>query len=422
MNKCRFCLCDLNNQLPNVSSDYLRNKITKIGIKISSNIPLVICDGCLLFIEKIDEFLETVYKSEIVLSSLYNSTTNVSSSSDLSNSNNDINYTEEIKNSKNGITNKISQEVVEHDESISETREIKEKNVFQCIKENQLYTCEICSEKFDDFFNYQDHQETHNGQFVFHCSKCNKVFSSRSEIVQHENNHKVSCVICRTEVLPKSLDAHMIKHTDIFKCSSCGSRHSSRAALENHFKARHAGLKGYICYMCGKQNSCQASMNRHLATHLQIRPFKCKMCNFATKSKTILSVHVSRKHSNEKCNCEICGKLFKSKFSLKQHKKRIHSPKKFVCKQCGKSFSEKFNWNQHMIKKHSKERVYECRVCHQEFFTSNNLKNHMHVHRTGCVNCFKCGKVFIYKKYLEKHLMKCQGVKIKTETVNVTIV
>ncbi|XP_057666167.1 zinc finger protein 77-like isoform X3 [Diorhabda carinulata] len=374
MNKCRFCLCDLNNQLPNVSSDYLRNKITKIGIKISSNIPLVICDGCLLFIEKIDDFFETVYKSEIVLSSLYNSTTNVSSSSDLSNSNNDINYTEEIKNSKNGINNKISQEVVDHDESISETREIKE------------------------------------------------VFSSRSEIVQHENNHKVSCVICRTEVLPKSLDAHMIKHTDIFKCSTCGSRHSSRAALENHFKARHAGLKGYICHMCGKQNSCQASMNRHLATHLQIRPFKCKMCNFATKSKTILSVHVSRKHSNEKCNCEICGKLFKSKFSLKQHKKRIHSPKKFVCKQCGKSFSEKFNWNQHMIKKHSKERVYECRVCHQEFFTSNNLKNHMHVHRTGCVNCFKCGKVFIYKKYLEKHLMKCQGVKIKTETVNVTVV
>lgn len=28
---------------------------------------------------------------------------------------------------------------------------------------------------FDSFFDYQDHQFTHNGQLVFCCSKCDKV-------------------------------------------------------------------------------------------------------------------------------------------------------------------------------------------------------------------------------------------------------
>ncbi|CAG9830342.1 unnamed protein product [Diabrotica balteata] len=285
-----------------------------------------------------------------------------------------------------------------------------------------IYQCDICRQKFDVFFDYQDHQESHNGEFVFCCSKCNEVFANRTDLVEHEYNHRIGCPICQKLVLPKSLDAHMKKHSDVFKCNMCDSRHSSKAAMEKHIKARHEGLKGYICHICGKQNSCQTSMTRHLASHLQNKPYTCNFCSFATKLKTLLKVHTSRKHSSEKCMCDICENWFKSKFSLKRHQKRMHHPKKYRCNHCGKQFREKFNLTQHVQSKHSKQRVYECKICHQEFYTTQHLKDHMHTHRSGCVSCPKCRKVFAYKKYLEKHMIKCTDAKNKKENVDISVI
>lgn len=44
----------------------------------------------------------------------------------------------------------------------------------EIIGEN-VYTCEICKKEFSSFFEYFDHQEIHNGELVFKCSKCLEV-------------------------------------------------------------------------------------------------------------------------------------------------------------------------------------------------------------------------------------------------------
>lgn len=48
--------------------------------------------------------------------------------------------------------------------------------VFQMkIVSDNTYACNICSKQFDSIFEYQDHQEEHNGQLVFSCTKCDQV-------------------------------------------------------------------------------------------------------------------------------------------------------------------------------------------------------------------------------------------------------
>jgi hypothetical protein len=68
------------------------------------------------------------------------------------------------------------------------------------------------------FFDYQDHHSTHNGQFLFTCEKCTQVvFRNRGDLLDHESKHKISCHICSLQVLPKSMSAHLLIHTDIYK-------------------------------------------------------------------------------------------------------------------------------------------------------------------------------------------------------------
>ncbi|KAK4883134.1 hypothetical protein RN001_006453 [Aquatica leii] len=277
---------------------------------------------------------------------------------------------------------------------------------------NNVYVCDICKKEFSFFFDYQDHQDSHNGCLEFKCNKCEEIFDTRERLVDHDSRHKVSCHLCFIEVLPKSMPAHLLIHTDIFKCTECGVRSNSNASLKKHIKARHIGVKGFVCHICGKQSSCQSSMRRHMGFHSTDRPFQCQYCDFCAKSMNIIKVHTARRHFAEKCVCDICAKIFKSQPSLLQHRKRIHSNQKHVCDICGKAFIEKYILTKHM-KRHVGQRLYECKLCNKEFFTVRTLKEHMHSHRQGCVNCPKCGKEFFYKKYYSKHVFKCT----KTDTV-----
>uniref|UniRef100_A0A6P7FXV1 Telomere zinc finger-associated protein-like isoform X2 n=1 Tax=Diabrotica virgifera virgifera TaxID=50390 RepID=A0A6P7FXV1_DIAVI len=424
----------------------IRNKGFVLFISENPKIPSIICSSCIDFINEIHRFIETAHNSEKVLQKLFCESNSEDVKQDpindvpceqkISETENDSNeYPENIQIRLSPVIfqkNKnlsVKAKDTYHEDSSDNCDELLSvrsgSTLLQTVElhsERCIYQCDICQKKFDIFFDYQDHQESHNGEFVFCCSKCSEVYANRTDLVEHENNHRVGCPICQKLVLPKSLEAHMKKHSDIFKCNICDSRHSSKAAMEKHMRARHEGLKGYICHVCGKQNSCQTSMNRHLASHLQNKPYTCNLCSFATKLETLLKVHISRKHSSEKCMCNICENWFKSKFSLKRHQNRMHNPKKYRCNHCGKHFREKFNLTQHVQSKHSKQRVYECKICHREFYTTQHLKNHMHTHRSGCVSCPKCRKVFAYKKYLEKHMIKCTGAKNKKEDVDISVI
>ncbi|CAH1173747.1 unnamed protein product [Phaedon cochleariae] len=408
---CRFCLReeknDTNNEIIDIfdcTLDILYEKIshcTGICLSPEDPIPSLICKSCIDIINQFTNFMETIKSSEKVLQQLYvhkyppepkseiakkeeiaTQEEFVSCDSDSSINDFEINTDDQNTTSPASISPQNDGDTLFFSGgkklSICELDETMRKQM-----EGNSYTCDICSKVFDSFFEYQDHQHSHNGHFVFCCSKCDQTFSSRNDLVEHERNHKVSCETCNSQVLTKSLEAHMKKHTDKHKCTECDSRHTSKASMEKHYKARHTDIKGYVCHICGKQNSCQSSMKRHIASHFSDRPHQCKSCTFSAKSKTVLKVHESRKHSNQKCVCEVCEKVFKSTLSLLQHKKRIHNPKKHQCHVCDKAFTEKYNLSQHLSRKHLKQRIHECGECNKEFATVRQLREHKFEHRKG---------------------------------------
>ncbi|KAJ8918912.1 hypothetical protein NQ315_016814 [Exocentrus adspersus] len=441
---CRFCMYEEKSDNPNKVlgvfqgelDEDLAEKIkcyTQLKISPSDTIPPNICTSCVDCVVNFDKFLTCCWKSEKVLRKMYNLPDEVTKAEhSTSHTSNEIatyelyvkyNETqcptennERVASSDNDI-NSLKLEDGSDDDSDSDSEDTGMKRTVSKafrinesmneVIENNVYTCGICFKNFKSFFEYQDHQDTHNGQLVFSCTKCDQVFSERKLLVEHDASHKVSCQVCNKMVLPKSLAAHLKKHTDLYRCLQCSLTHTSKSSLETHVKARHAGEKGPVCHICGKQSSCQSSLNRHLAYHSSARPYRCSFCDFSTKSQAVLKVHVTRKHLAKQQTCEECGKVFKSEVSLKQHVSKMHRPRKHHCHICVKTFAEKYGLKQHILRKHSKQCTYECKVCNEVFSKTRDLKEHMHSHRQGCVSCPSCGKEFFYKKYLERHMVKC---------------
>lgn len=60
-------------------------------------------------------------------------------------------------------------------ESLEESVTKIESTTVSNLIENNIYICDACNCKFTSFMEYYDHQELHNGQAVFKCSKCDEV-------------------------------------------------------------------------------------------------------------------------------------------------------------------------------------------------------------------------------------------------------
>ena len=93
---------------------------------------------------------------------------------------------------------------------------------------------------------------------------------------------------------------------------------------------------------------------------------------------------------DEKLPCQFCGKTF-FKHILAQHSRQCQMPKP-KCEICGKEYTDK---NYHM-KTHQKKK--KCVVCGLEF---HNLERHMKVHTEEPKECPECGKKV---RFLELHM------------------
>ncbi|KAF5277820.1 hypothetical protein FQA39_LY18429 [Lamprigera yunnana] len=266
-----------------------------------------------------------------------------------------------------------------------------------------VYRCDVCSSEFDNCFQYLDHQETHDGDPVFQCDKCSEIFTLRKELVQHDKNHQTSCKFCGKLVLKSSMNLHLVKHTDKFRCSRCGGRFNSNAALSQHIITVHTAIKDHICEICGKRFSSQTAMRVHMKSHSDERMYPCKLCTYAGRTASAIYVHMST-HANDLCVCEFCSKTFKSTRNLNDHLRRVHSKeKKYQCSYCDKKFVDKYVLRIH-VRCHTGVRPYQCTVCEKSFIRSDGLKEHMIVHGERVTQeCKNCRKKFASKRGFARH-------------------
>ncbi|XP_069605968.1 oocyte zinc finger protein XlCOF8.4-like [Ranitomeya imitator] len=205
------------------------------------------------------------------------------------------------------------------------------------------------------------HQKIHTVENRCSCSKCEKCFNQKSDVVRHQ----------RTYI-----------GENPFSCSECGKCFTKKSNLIKHQRT-HTGKKAFSCSKCGKCFKWKTNLDRHQRIHIEEKPFSCSEC----------------------------GKCFKWKTNLASHQRTHTGEKPFSCLECGKPFTEKTNLITHQ-RTHTGEKPFSCSECRKCFIKKSSLITHQRTH-TGekPFSCSECGKCYNQKVHLDRHQRTHTGEK-----------
>ncbi|XP_066461426.1 gastrula zinc finger protein XlCGF66.1-like isoform X1 [Eleutherodactylus coqui] len=152
----------------------------------------------------------------------------------------------------------------------------------------------------------REQQGAHTEEKPYSCSECERCFSRKSDLVNHQRTHTV-------------------KKT--YSCSECGKCFPFKSYLVTHQRT-HTGEKPFSCSECKKCFSMQSSLDVHQRTHTGERPFLCPECGKCFIKNSHLVRHLETHKREMPQSCAECGKCFNQWRSLKAHQTNAHPGEK----------------------------------------------------------------------------------------------
>ena len=132
------------------------------------------------------------------------------------------------------------------------------------MEEIHTYVCEECTEVFTDSRTLNFHKRrVHNGEKIFSCYDCDKVFDSIDEIKTHY-------ITIHSALSPE-------KNDEPFVCDVCGKGYSFKSSLIDHNRI-HTGEKPFVCDVCKKGFTAGSNLKIHQRIHTGEKPFVCEVC------------------------------------------------------------------------------------------------------------------------------------------------
>ncbi|XP_072745990.1 uncharacterized protein [Anoplolepis gracilipes] len=231
----------------------------------------------------------------------------------------------------------------------------------------EAYTCSVCAYKCKSMSELKIHRKKHteeeivdsikkkcNDKEIWRCNVCNKVFSKRTLLINHERIHEDD----------KS-----------YECDECGKKLASKSSLLYHKKSMHLKERPHMCHYCGNSFVSKETRLIHERIHTGERPYVCKVCNMRYRCSSNLSQHMKIHTGLKPHKCHYCNKGFTRKGALLVHE-RIHTGvKPYPCETCGRSFSQK-----------------------------NDMLKHVKTHNGKLIQCSQCNEIFQRKKDMLKHI------------------
>jgi len=242
------------------------------------------------------------------------------------------------------------------------------------------------------------------------------------------------CLFCRKELKCKfSLDKHTRSfHPDKFSlqpklkinratgfiCYFCAKLIQYYSDLLAHIKI-HTKEKGYNCHFlgCKKMYSDYSGLQLHKRVcNFNPIPFvkpsnrtiSCYFCHQKFYCDSSLHSHLNIHTREKSCRCKRCGQTFIKRNKLTKHIQLSHTtPKSYKCNVCGILQSSQRNLNRHIAYKHTKDhRIQKCYFCHSRF--EYITREHMAMHTKEYLYfCKKCPEEFRSNQTLKLHYLRC---------------
>ena len=197
----------------------------------------------------------------------------------------------------------------------------------------------------------------------------------------------------------------MLQSEKVYECPTCEKTFNRRSYLQLHEKIH--GEKSYKCSICDKtfrqpaglwiHKKRQSCLKRNLPSNKPCNPpnvsgqfdektdddgkrHKCDICSKRFTQKHLLTYH-KRTHTGENpFPCTICGKMFRGAATLKYHERTHTGQKPHKCIFCAKAFTQLGPLRLHCRKEHQSEKIYECKICKQQFEKFREISFHKKTH------------------------------------------
>ena len=377
-------------------------------------------------------------------------------------------YYPPIEDSKNHVKNEIAQ-------LNGKDSKAGEKRMYKCTscrssfdtmdeRHNHMETehtteCPICKKVYTSSY-LKEHMTFHNESSRVTCSICSKVFSSISNLRKHEKKHEkigfpkrdkkrlFKCSECpETFLTQKFLEVHRKKHVRIvpIQCGDCGEVFAQKNLLRRHQAVVHKGIRPFTCKYCDKTFTQRGNLARHCkqahadksaSDHLVAKEkFLCRRrgCNQTSFSSRELYIQHLQQHSGDAriYSCENCSCVFSSAGNLSKHRKTFHGNCAVKTNATQSEATPAVTSGTATVTPAPQPRLsstvappvngkkYECLQCQRPFQNHFQLNRHMRVHKDKnreLNTCNDCGKIFMTRSGLSKHIryLRCTGKKEET--------
>lgn len=228
--------------------------------------------------------------------------------------------------------NLVAEDELEDDSAATSIKFDSRSRHYVCVKCNRKYKskypaqkhaqkpirCNVCNREFCNVIALSKHvwkQHTNNdrtdGNHIRKsqkCEWCDKCFSSKTKLKEHEANHIIEsnesdftyCEICEKSLKSRYMyDRHIERHQrEIFKCTICYKGFDTEQKLECHIARECDTVPYHECRVCGKKITSAIYFGYHLNGHSGETPFRCNECDASFGRPCMVHMAAKKRRSN----------------------------------------------------------------------------------------------------------------------------